>query len=883
MARADQAAHHQADRLEHPPHLAVAPFGKRDVIPVIRAFAAAVANAQEIRRAVVELDAVQQLLTRRLGQLADDAHRVLALDAIARMHEAVREIARRRQHQQAFGVEVEAADREPFRGLHRRQPIEHGRAALRIRVAHDLARRLVIQQHARRLARQLALDRLAVDPHLIGRHDPLADVRRLAVHRHPAGNDELFHLAARAHAGFREHLVQLRRVVVRRQHALRLSLAAPAQHRRAHAAARRVVVGVERRRNHVGEHVVLARLRGRRNRRGSLLRASLRLSALPRRAFALARRLARRLRCGVLAARRASGRFRDVGARAGIGRRRRVGAFGRIGMLRFRGRSAARDQAARPAPQTAARAVFAARVRCGLLGCVVGARRRNGMRGFGRIDVVGISQNNLKMSGLAPVAGTAGVRPPVSGATLRRRVLVVLPLVLGGRLACTAHGVGETVGRVVQRLLRVRPDRLGIVRDAADRAVVFLRRSARHRVGGRLACCCVCRVGRLRVRLRDVVCVFVRPRGRFGALAISGCIAGVRRRDGVRCALRIMVRRDRMRMRCGRADRLAAGVCRLRHLARVDLASRMPGSIAAARRIGFAESRRRVDVHIGSPGVIIGWIADPCRQAVRRPFLPRLVGARRIFVAQNHRIARRLGNLARLRGGGVRLGRDGRRFAVAARVIGEIDRLLREQARLQMRGRLLERGQIVERLQAEVVEKLFCRRVERRTARHVAMTDHFDPAAVLELLDDLRVHRDAADLLDVAARDRLPVRDDRERLQHGARILRRLLGMQAIEIRAHRRLALEAPARRERDEFDPPSGPFLFQIFEQCSDCIRRHAVGKELAQIAELQRFLRADQGSLEDDLRLLGIHAARSDPVVKRTGSIEQTKGTEDALARF
>ncbi len=324
-------------------------------------------------------------------------------------------------------------------------------------------------------------------------------------------------------------------------------------------------------------------------------------------------------------------------------------------------------------------------------------------------------------------------------------------------------------------------------------------------------------------------------------------------------------------------------------------------AVSEAGRIGVSgpeviESRRGVDVHIGSPGVIIGWIADPCRQAVRRPFLPRLVGtrrrrvrlprlvgARRIFVAQNHRIARRLGNLARLRGGGVRLGRDGRRFAVAARVIGEIDRLLREQARLLMRGRLLERGQIVERLQAEVVEKLFCRRVERRTARHVAMTDHFDPAAVLELLDDLRVHRDAADLLDVAARDRLPVRDDRERLQHGARILRRLLGMQAIEIRAHRRLALEAPARRERDEFDPPSGPFLFQIFEQCSDCIRRHAVGKELAQIAELQRFLRADQGSLEDDLRLLGIHAARSDPVVKRTGSIEQTKGTEDALARF
>ena len=53
------------------------------------------------------------------------------------------------------------------------------------------------------------------------------------------------------------------------------------------------------------------------------------------------------------------------------------------------------------------------------------------------------------------------------------------------------------------------------------------------------------------------------------------------------------------------------------------------------------------------------------------------------------------------------------------------------------------------------------------------MTDRVDPAALLERLDHRRRHRDAADVLDVAAGHRLPVRDDRQRLHHGPRIARR--------------------------------------------------------------------------------------------------------------
>ncbi|MNS97322.1 hypothetical protein D3C72_1316480 [compost metagenome] len=82
---------------------------------------------------------MQQRLAIGLGQLAQRAHRVFALHAVARVHEPVGDVARGREDQQAFGIEVETANRHPLAGLDARQAVEHGRTAFRIALAHDFA------------------------------------------------------------------------------------------------------------------------------------------------------------------------------------------------------------------------------------------------------------------------------------------------------------------------------------------------------------------------------------------------------------------------------------------------------------------------------------------------------------------------------------------------------------------------------------------------------------------------------------------------------------------------------------------------------------------------------------------------------------------------
>src|SRR5207253_3595808 len=135
-----------------------------------------------------------------------------------------------------------------------------------------------------------------------------------------------------------------------------------------------------------------------------------------------------------------------------------------------------------------------------------------------------------------------------------------------------------------------------------------------------------------------------------------------------------------------------------------------------------------------------------------------------------------------------------------------------------------EHGELVERLEAQVVEELARRGVQRGTPRCLAMANDLDPAAVLQLLEDLRVDRDAADFFHVAARRGLAVRDDRQRFQHGARVLGRLLGMQAVEVFPHLRPALEAPARGDLHQLDAALLPVVLQLREQ-----RLDGVGAEL------------------------------------------------------
>ena len=58
--------------------------------------------------------------------------------------------------------------------------------------------------------------------------------------------------------------------------------------------------------------------------------------------------------------------------------------------------------------------------------------------------------------------------------------------------------------------------------------------------------------------------------------------------------------------------------------------------------------------------------------------------------------------------------------------------------------RRFQRRQLIQRTQSQVIQKLAGRAEQRGPPWRVAMADHFDPATILERLDDLGRHGDAA-------------------------------------------------------------------------------------------------------------------------------------------
>jgi hypothetical protein len=136
------------------------------------------------------------------------------------------------------------------------------------------------------------------------------------------------------------------------------------------------------------------------------------------------------------------------------------------------------------------------------------------------------------------------------------------------------------------------------------------------------------------------------------------------------------------------------------------------------------------------------------------------------------------------------------------------------------------------------------------------VADDFDPAPVFELLQDQRIDGHAADVFHVTARHRLAVGDDGQRFQHGPRVLGRLFGVQAVEVLAHLRAALEAPAAGDVHQFDPALGPVVLKVREQRLDGVGSQFVVEQDAQLANRQRLLRANQGGFEDALGIRRIH---------------------------
>src|SRR3569832_2260049 len=85
-----------------------------------------------------------------------------------------------------------------------------------------------------------------------------------------------------------------------------------------------------------------------------------------------------------------------------------------------------------------------------------------------------------------------------------------------------------------------------------------------------------------------------------------------------------------------------------------------------------------------------------------------------------------------------------------------------------------ERRQVAQVFDIEIIEKVARRAVERVLSRHLAVTDHAYPFALLQGLDDMGAHARAADVLDLGAAARLPIGDEHQRLEQRARITRRL-------------------------------------------------------------------------------------------------------------
>ena len=221
VADSDQPADGQAHGVEQLANFAIAALGDDHAVPMVDPLAAAVFDALEGGVLTLDRDALEQARARLFFKRAEHTHRVLAFDAEARMHQLIGQLARGREQQQAFGVDVQAPDRLPLAVGQARQATEHRRTLLRVVMADDFTGGLVVGDHARRQRRNAHAHRLAVDGHAVAPGDALPGMRRLLIHRDALVDDHLLEVTARADPGLRQHLLQLRRLGVGGEHATR--------------------------------------------------------------------------------------------------------------------------------------------------------------------------------------------------------------------------------------------------------------------------------------------------------------------------------------------------------------------------------------------------------------------------------------------------------------------------------------------------------------------------------------------------------------------------------------------------------------------------------------------------------------------------------------
>ena len=161
-----------------------------------------------------------------------------------------------------------------------------------------------------------------------------------------------------------------------------------------------------------------------------------------------------------------------------------------------------------------------------------------------------------------------------------------------------------------------------------------------------------------------------------------------------------------------------------------------------------------------------------------------------------------------------------------------------------------ERRQVVQRLQAEVVEELAGSAEQLRMARHVAMPDDANPVALHQGLQDVRVHRHAAHGLDLGTGNRLSIGNQREGLEQGTRIALRALGPETADLGREVGTHLDADAARRLLDLDATTLVGGHQRVDRGAQGVLLGTRGllEKLREFGQRQRTTRGEQRGFDD-----------------------------------
>ena len=195
---------------KHAPDFTVPSFRKRHLVPAVRALTTACFQGSELGRAIVQQHAIEQTLFLIIAQSTQYPDSIFTLKAKTWVHQLVSQLPGACQKQQALGIEVKSSDRLPLPLKKLGQATKDSGSILRVVVSHNLARWLVIRNHARWRWVNTQAHRFAIHFDCVAELDTLADVRRLCIHRNTPLQDELLHFQARSQTRLGQHFMQFR-------------------------------------------------------------------------------------------------------------------------------------------------------------------------------------------------------------------------------------------------------------------------------------------------------------------------------------------------------------------------------------------------------------------------------------------------------------------------------------------------------------------------------------------------------------------------------------------------------------------------------------------------------------------------------------------------